>query len=52
MQKADVREGQTRTWTEIHLLEMVRKKYPETKRMTYTGLVDWALRKLLEIGKA
>ncbi len=41
-----------RTWTEKGLLEKIRTKYPETKRMTYTGLNDFALRKLLEYEKA
>jgi len=38
----------TRLWMEKKLLDQVRNRFPETKRMTYTGLVDWALRKLLE----
>jgi len=29
------------------LVERVKEKYPEIQRLTATGVVDWALRKLL-----
>lgn len=29
------------------LMDTVKEKYPETTDLTYTGLVTWALRKLI-----
>jgi len=29
------------------LMDQIKEAYPESKGMTYAGLVDWALRKLL-----
>jgi len=29
------------------LIEMIKKAYPETEGLTATGIVDWALRKLI-----
>jgi hypothetical protein len=40
-----------RVWIERELLDRLRLRYPETKRLTYTGLADWGLRKLLSEGK-
>jgi len=37
-----------RIYVEQGLLDEVKKDYPEAKGMTYTGLVDWALRYLLK----
>jgi len=42
-------ETESRVYAERKLMEQVKKAYPETKNMTYTGLVDWGLRKLLAI---
>jgi len=42
---------ETRIWIEIEALDQVKRKYPETKRLTYTGVANWALRKLVEIKK-
>jgi len=39
----------SRLQVEKQLLNELRKSYPETKGMTYTGIVDWALRKLLTL---
>jgi hypothetical protein len=36
-----------RTYTDSELVEQIKDKYPETVGMTATGVVDWALRKLL-----
>ena len=44
--------NQTRIWVDIPLLNEVKEAYPEIKGMTYTGVTDWALRKLLQIKEA
>jgi hypothetical protein len=36
---------------DAELLDSLKARYPETKRLTYTGLADWGLRKLLSEGK-
>jgi len=41
-------QTQSRIYADINLIEKVKKKYPETGRMTYTGIVHWALIKMLE----
>ena len=38
---------QTRVWVEKELLNNLKDAFTETKGMTYSGLVDWALRYLL-----
>jgi len=40
-------KDETRIWVNLKLLDDVETAYPETKGMTYTGRVEWALRKLL-----
>ena len=37
---------------ERELLEKLKEKFPETKGLTYTGTVDWALRVLLKFKEA
>jgi hypothetical protein len=37
------------TRTDRDLIQQIKEKYPETKGMTATGVIDWALRKLLEV---
>jgi len=39
----------TRIYASKTLMDILQKKYPETKDMSYTGLSAWAFRKLLEI---
>ena len=39
---------QTRVWIDVDLLEAVRKMYPETEGMTWTGLTDYILRQALK----
>ena len=36
----------------LKLIQKVKQKFPETKGMTATGLVDWALRYLLKLKQA
>jgi hypothetical protein len=43
---------ETRIYTDKDLLTKVKEKYPETGGMTFTGIVDWALRKLLQAKEA
>jgi len=38
----------SRVYVETELMDAVKRKVPETKAMTYTGLVDYVLRKLLK----
>ena len=42
----------TRIYADRQLLEEVKTAYPEAKGMTYTGEVEWALRKLLHLKEA
>jgi len=42
---------QTRLWVSTLLLKAVKEKYPEARRLTFTGEIDWALRRLLEEAK-
>ena len=37
-----------RVYVEQGLIDEVKKSFKEAKGMTYTGLVDWALRYLLK----
>ena len=40
-----------RAYVNSDLLQVVKKRFPETEGLSTTGLVDWALRKLLvELG--
>jgi len=39
---------QARVYVERELMDTVKRKLPETKSMTYTGLIDYVLRKLLK----
>jgi hypothetical protein len=45
-------EDQARIYADRTLLNQVKEKYPETGGMTFTGIVDWALRKLLQAKEA
>lgn len=38
---------ETRTYADIELLKKLTEAYPETVGMTYKGLVEWAIRKLI-----
>ena len=38
---------ESRIYADRKLMEQLKAKYPETQGMTYTGLIEWALRKLL-----
>jgi hypothetical protein len=38
---------ETRTYANIELLKKLNAAYPETEGMTYKGLVEWAIRKLI-----
>jgi hypothetical protein len=40
---------EARIYADKALLNQLKEKYPETGGMTFTGLVEWAIRKLLEI---
>jgi len=42
---------QTRVWIDKELLKRLKNAFSETKGMTYSGLVDWALRYLLKVRK-
>ena len=44
-------QQQTRLWVSISLLKSVKEEYPEARRLTFTGEIDWALRRLLEEAK-
>lgn len=44
-----VQERPSRPYVERDLIEDIKTKYPETKGMNYTTLVEWALRKLLTL---
>ena len=44
-------QQQTRLWASISLLKSVKEEYPEARRLTFTGDIDWALRRLLEEAK-
>jgi len=39
-------------WVDRELLEKVRVNFPETRRLTYSGVVDLVLRKVLNEGGA
>lgn len=38
-----------RVWVEKELLEKVKSEFSETEGLTYSGVVDWALRFLLKL---
>ena len=40
--------SKSRIYVSKKLVDNVKTAYPETKGLTYTGTIDWALRKLLE----
>jgi len=40
-----------RIYVNTDLMKQIKKQYSETKGMTYTGLVEWALRLLLKNAK-
>lgn len=42
---------ETRIWIDTDALDKVKHAFPETKRMTYTSVANWALRKLVETKK-
>lgn len=39
-----MQEETTRIYADRKLLDDLKKAYPETRGMTYTGLVDWLMR--------
>lgn len=43
---------EVRAYVNEELVARIKKKFPETKGMTATGLVDWALRYLLKLQAA
>ena len=43
---------EVRAYVNQELITNIKKKFPETKGMTGTGLVDWALRYLLKLQQA
>jgi len=42
-------DPEKRVYANAKLMQNVKQEYPETKGMTYSGLVEWALRKLLTL---
>jgi len=45
-------EKETRVYVSEKLLKEVKQEFVETKGMTFTGVVDWALRYLLKLKQA
>jgi len=43
---------ESRVYVPTEIMEAVKKKFSETQGMTYTGLVEWALRYLLKLQDA
>lgn len=41
-------DDETRIYASKKLMDEVKQAYPEAAGMTYTGLTEWAFRKLLE----
>jgi len=42
-------EEETRVYVSKRLLNELKEKFAETEGMTFTGVVDWALRYLLKL---
>ncbi|MBA7490227.1 hypothetical protein ES702_00762 [subsurface metagenome] len=49
--QSEAENEQTSVRVEIDLLEDIRIAFPAAKKMTFKGLVDFGLRKLLEMKK-
>lgn len=42
-------EATVTTRIDVVLIQKVKKAYPEVEGLTATGVIDWALRKIVEV---